>query len=123
MPSVPDERRTDISLRPGRDSADAMAKALGETVIISPCVPIVANVTASAVTDPNVIRDLLVKQVTGTVRWRESVTWMKEQGISEMIELGAGKILSGLVKRIEKDVATESVGTPEQVEALIAKLK
>lgn len=104
-------------------AADAMAKALGETVIAPPCVPIVANVTASAVTDPNVIRDLLVKQVTGTVRWRESVTWMKEQGISEMIELGAGKVLSGLVKRIEKDVAAESVGTPEQVEALIAKLK
>ena len=104
-------------------AADAMAAALGDTIIAAPCVPIVANITANAVSDPNIIRDLLVKQITGTVRWRESVTWMKEQGITEMIELGAGKVLSGLVKRIEKDVVTESVGTPEQVEALIAKLK
>lgn len=104
-------------------AADAMKAALDTTIIQIPCVPIVANVTANAVSDPNVIRRLLVEQVTGTVRWRESVMWMKEQGISEMIELGAGKVLSGLIKRIEKDVATESVGTPEQIEALIAKLK
>lgn len=104
-------------------AADAMAEALANTVIGIPCVPIVANVTANAVSDPNVIRKLLVEQVTGTVRWRESVMWMKGQGISEMIELGAGKVLSGLIKRIEKDVTTESVGTPEQVEALIAKLQ
>ena len=104
-------------------AADAMAAALANTTIAIPCVPIVANVTANAVSDPNVIRKLLVEQVTGTVRWRESVIWMKEQGITEMIELGAGKVLSGLVKRIEKDVATESIGTPEQIEALIAKLK
>lgn len=104
-------------------AADAMAEALANTTIAIPCVPIVANVTANAVSDPNLIRKLLVEQVTSTVRWRESVTWMKEQGITEMIELGAGKVLSGLVKRIEKDVATESIGTPEQVEALINKLK
>lgn len=104
-------------------AADAMAAALADTIIQIPCLPIVANVTANAVSDPNIIRKLLVEQVTGTVRWRESVMWMKEQGISEMIELGAGKVLSGLVKRIEKDVATESIGTPEQVEALITKLK
>lgn len=104
-------------------AADAMAEALSKTTIGIPCLPIVANVTANAVSDPNVIRRLLVEQVTGTVRWRESVIWMKEQGISEMIELGAGKVLSGLIKRIEKDVTTESVGTPEQVEALIGKLK
>ena len=104
-------------------AADAMADALSKTTIGVPCLPIVANVTANAVSDPNVIRRLLVEQVTGTVRWRESVMWMKEQGISEMIELGAGKVLSGLIKRIEKDVTTESVGTPEQIEALIAKLK
>ncbi len=104
-------------------AADAMADALSKTTIGIPCVPIVANVTANAVSDPNVIRRLLVEQVTGTVRWRESVIWMKEQGISEMIELGAGKVLSGLIKRIEKDVAAESVGTPDQIETLIAKLK
>lgn len=104
-------------------AADAMQSALNDTLIQIPCVPIVANVTANAVSDPNVIRRLLVEQVTGTVRWRESVTWMKEQGVTEMIELGAGKVLSGLIKRIEKDVATESIGTPEQIDALIAKLK
>ena len=82
-------------------AADAMADALNKTTIGIPCLPIVANVTANAVSDPNVIRRLLVEQVTGTVRWRESVMWMKEQGISEMIELGAGKVLSGLIKRIE----------------------
>lgn len=104
-------------------AADAMAKALADTVIAPPMLPIVANVTASAVSDPTTIRRLLVEQVTGTVRWRESVTWMKEQGVTDMIELGAGKVLSGLIKRIEKDVAADSVGTPEQVEALIAKLQ
>lgn len=104
-------------------AADTMEKALAGTIIAPPIVPVVANVTAQAVTDPNEIRRLLVEQVTGMVRWRESVTWMKEQGVTEMIELGAGKVLSGLVKRIEKDVACESIGTPEQVETLIEKLK
>lgn len=103
-------------------AADAMQKALSDTIIAPPCVPLVANVTASAIVTPQDIRRLLVEQVTGMVRWRESVTWMKEQGVTEMVELGAGKVLSGLVKRIEKDVACESVGTPEQIEALIAKL-
>lgn len=104
-------------------AADVMAEALAATNIKAPIVPVVSNVTAQAVSDPAAIRDLLVKQITGMVRWRESVIWMKEQGASEMIELGAGKVLSGLVRRIEKDVACESVGTPEGIEALIAKLK
>lgn len=104
-------------------AAKTMGEALSATLISPPCVPVVANVTASAVDDPIVIRELLVKQITGTVRWRESVMWMKEQGVSEMIELGAGKVLAGLIKRIEKDVVTESIGTPEQVEMLIEKLK
>ncbi len=103
-------------------AADAMQKALAETTIATPILPVVANVTANAVTDPNTIRNLLVEQVTGMVRWRESVTWMKEQGVTEMVELGAGKVLSGLIKRIEKEVAAESVGTPDQIEALIGKL-
>jgi [acyl-carrier-protein] S-malonyltransferase len=104
-------------------AADAMAVALADAKIVSPVVPVVANVTASAVTDPDEIRRLLVEQVTGRVRWRESVSWMAQQGVTEMIELGAGKVLSGLVKRIEKEVASESVGTPAQIEALIEKLK
>lgn len=103
-------------------AANAMAKALADTIITPPCVPIVANVTATAVSEPHIIRQLLIEQITGTVRWRESVIWMKEQGVSEMFELGAGKVLSGLIKRIEKDVATESIGTPEQIDALIKKL-
>lgn len=104
-------------------AADVMALALAATEIKSPLVPVVSNVTAQAVSDPAQIRDLLVKQVTGMVRWRESVIWMKEQGITEMAELGAGKVLAGLVRRIEKDVACDSIGTPEGIEALITKLR
>lgn len=103
-------------------AAQEMAYALADTNIRPPCVPVVSNVTAKGVSEPSDIRRLLVDQITGMVRWRESVQWMKEQGVTEMVELGAGKVLSGLVKRIEKDVACESVGTPEQIEALIAKL-
>ncbi len=104
-------------------AAQVMAYALADTNIRPPCVPIVANVTAKGESEPADIRRLLVDQITGMVRWRESVLWMKDQGVTEMVELGAGKVLSGLVKRIDKDVACESVGTPEQIEALIAKLK
>lgn len=103
-------------------AADVMAAALAEASVKAPIVPVVANVTASAVTDPAQIRDLLVQQITGVVRWRESVQWMKQQGVTEMIELGAGKVLAGLVKRIEPDITASSAGTPEQVEALIAGL-
>lgn len=104
-------------------AAQEMAYALADTVIRPPFVPIVSNVTAKAVTEPSDIRRLLVDQITGMVRWRESVQWMKAEGVIEMVELGAGKVLAGLVKRIEKDIACDSVGTPEGIEALIAKLK
>ncbi len=104
-------------------AAQEMAYALADTVIRPPCVPIVSNVTAKGVSEPSDIRRLLVDQITGMVRWRESVQWMKAEGVDEMIELGAGKVLSGLVKRIEKDVSCESVGTPEGIEALIGRLK
>ncbi|PZO88628.1 MAG: [acyl-carrier-protein] S-malonyltransferase [Micavibrio aeruginosavorus] len=104
-------------------AAQEMAYALADTVIRPPCVPVVSNVTAKGVSEPSDIRRLLVDQITGMVRWRESVQWMKEQGVTEMVELGAGKVLAGLVKRIDKDIACESVGTPEGIEALIAKLK
>lgn len=103
-------------------AADAMREALAEANVMKPVVPVVANVTASATTDPEEIRDLLVRQVTGTVRWRESVIWMKDQGVSEMVELGAGKVLSGLVRRIDREISCESVGSPADIEALIAKL-
>ncbi len=103
-------------------AAQQMGYALADTNIRPPIVPVVANVTARAVVEPHEIRRLLVDQITGMVRWRESVTFMKEQGVTEMIELGAGKVLSGLIKRIEKDVAVESIGTPEQIDALVKRL-
>jgi len=104
-------------------AAETMAHALAQAEVNAPVPAIVSNVTAQAVTDPMAIRMLLVEQITGMVRWRESVLWMKAQGVEQMIELGAGKVLSGLIRRIDKDIATESVGTPETIEALITKLK
>jgi [acyl-carrier-protein] S-malonyltransferase len=104
-------------------AAKVMAGALAETNLKAPSPAVVSNVTAQSVTDPAQIKQLLVEQITGMVRWRESVLWMKSQGVTEMIELGAGKVLNGLVKRIDKDIAVESVSSPEQIEALIAKIK
>ena len=103
-------------------AAQQMSYALADTDIRPPCVPVVSNITAKGEEEPSDIRRLLVDQITGMVRWRESVLWMKDQGVTEMIELGSGKVLSGLVKRIDKEIATSSVGTPEQVEELIKKL-
>ncbi|MCI5059957.1 MAG: ACP S-malonyltransferase [Alphaproteobacteria bacterium] len=103
-------------------AAQDMSYALADTDIRPPCVPVVANVTARGESEPSDIRRLLVDQITGMVRWRESVMWMSENGVDEMIELGAGKVLSGLVRRINRDVTCSSVGTPEQVEELIGKL-
>ena len=104
-------------------AADAMRDALADTNIKAPIVPLVANVTASSTSDPDEIRALLVDQVTGMVRWRESVLWMKDQGVSKMVELGAGKVLCGLVRRIDRDIECTNAGTPEELEALITTLK
>lgn len=101
-------------------AADAMAAALADVTIHAPAVPLVANVTAGAVQDPGTIRDLLVRQVTGAVRWRESVQFMAAQGVTEIWELGAGKALSGIVRRIARDVATANVATPQDIAALRA---
>lgn len=98
-------------------AADAMAQALAGVKLHKPCVPVVANVKAGFVSDPAEIADLLVRQVTGTVRWRESVTFMVEQGVTHFIEVGAGKVLGGLIKRIAQGVTTAAVGTPEDVAA------
>jgi malonyl CoA-acyl carrier protein transacylase len=103
-------------------AADAMAEALANVTINPPVVPVVANVTASAVSDPNVIRRLLVDQVTGMVRWRESVLYMKEQGVDTLVELGSGKVLSGLAKRIDKELAGTSVQGPADVESFLKTL-
>lgn len=101
-------------------AAEEMRKALADAPINVPVVPVVANVTAAKVTQPDMIRDLLVRQVTGTVRWRESVDAMVAMGIDSFVEIGAGKVLAGLVRRINGDVATCSVGTPADIEAYLA---
>ena len=98
-------------------AADAMAAALASTNIVAPKVPVVANVVASAVSDPVEIRDLLVKQVTGTVRWRECVGYMAANGCDRFVELGAGKVLTGLLKRLADGATGMSVGSPQDVEA------
>lgn len=94
-------------------AADAMRDALAEATINAPAVPLVANVRAEAVSDPELIRQLLVEQVTGAVRWRESVMWMAAQGVTEAWEIGAGKALSGMIKRIDKSVATVAVNSAD----------
>ncbi|MCB1515772.1 MAG: ACP S-malonyltransferase [Hyphomicrobiaceae bacterium] len=103
-------------------AADAMAAALAAVTINAPAVPVIANVLASAISDPDEIRRRLVEQVTGTVRWRESVQFMAANGITEVYEIGAGKVLSGLVGRIEKSIKTASIGTPDDVAANAALL-
>ena len=100
-------------------AAEAMADALGNVTINTPAVPVVANVRAEAVSDPETIRALLVAQITGAVRWRESVTWMVGQGADEFWEIGAGKALIGMVRRIDRDAATRAVGTAADVQAAI----
>ena len=98
-------------------AADAMAKALAEVTIKAPAAPLVANVLASPVTSPEEIRRLLVEQVTGTVRWRESVAYMASQGVTHFFEIGAGKVLSGLVKRITDGATGLAVGAPADIAA------
>ena len=97
-------------------AARAMAEALDDVEIADPVVPLIANVTAAPVQDATAIRSLLVEQVTGAVRWRESVARMASEGVTEIWEIGAGKALSGMIRRIDKAVATLAVGTPAQVE-------
>ena len=99
-------------------AAAVMADALAGVDIQPPAVPLVANVRAEAVTEPGAIRRLLVEQVTGTVRWRESIATMAEGGVTEFWEIGAGKALSGMIKRIAKDVTVRNVGTPADVATL-----
>lgn len=98
-------------------AAQAMATALADVTIHPPSVPVVANVTASAVSDPSEIRRLLVEQVTSAVRWRESVLYMKAQGVTELVEVGAGKVLSGLARRIDRDLSASAIGAPADLDA------
>jgi [acyl-carrier-protein] S-malonyltransferase len=88
----------------------------------APTVPLIANVTAASVDEPETIRRLLVEQVTGLVRWRESVLAMRDEGVDTVIEVGPGRVLSGLVKRIDRDLAVMSVGTPAEIETFLKTL-
>ncbi|MCS6624944.1 ACP S-malonyltransferase [Roseibacterium beibuensis] len=99
-------------------AADEMAEALADARIVAPAVPVVANVTARPETDPDVIRRLLVEQVTGRVRWRESMEWMAgEGGVTRFAEIGSGKVLTGMAKRIAPDAESLSLNSPEELEA------
>ncbi|WP_122465321.1 ACP S-malonyltransferase [Brevundimonas lutea] len=99
-------------------AADRMAEALAGVTIAAPTPPVVANVTARPETEPEAIRRLLVEQVTGRVRWRESVAWMAgEGGVGRFVEIGAGKVLTGMAKRIAPEVESLSLNTPEELEA------
>lgn len=101
-------------------AAEVMRAALAEVTLNTPAVPLVANVRAEAVTDPDLIRALLVEQVTGSVRWRESVLWMAGAGVTEAWEVGAGKALSGMIRRIVREMECRAIGTPEDVTAATA---
>jgi len=103
-------------------AANRMAEALAEVEIKRPAVPVVANVRAEGISDPETIRGLLVDQVTGVVRWRESVLWMAEQGVGDTVEIGGGRALSGMVRRTAKQIATHAAATPEEVRAVAAAL-
>jgi [acyl-carrier-protein] S-malonyltransferase len=103
-------------------AADAMREALGNVTVNAPAVPVVANVEAAPITDPAAIRDALVRQVTGTVRWRESVAHMAAQGVEAFYEIGSGKVLTGLVKRIASGASATAIGTPEDVATFKASL-
>jgi [acyl-carrier-protein] S-malonyltransferase len=103
-------------------AADAMAEALAKVEIKSPAVPLVANVLASPISDPAEIRQRLIQQVTGTVRWRECVARMAADGVTDIYEIGSGKVLAGLAKRIVPTLNAVSVGTPQDVEAVLSAL-
>jgi [acyl-carrier-protein] S-malonyltransferase len=98
-------------------AAAVMAEALAAVVIARPLCPVVVNVRAEAVEEPDRFRDLLIAQVTGSVRWRESVEWMDRAGVNDYWEVGAGKALSGMIKRIAAGASTRAIGTPEDVAA------
>ncbi|SHE49721.1 [Acyl-carrier-protein] S-malonyltransferase [Loktanella atrilutea] len=104
-------------------AAVAMRDALEEVALQAPAVPLVANVTAEPVTDPDTIRAQLVEQVAGRVRWASSVDWMARQGVTQFVEVGAGKALSGMIRRIAKDAATLNVGTAMDAQVAAAAIK
>jgi [acyl-carrier-protein] S-malonyltransferase len=104
-------------------AADAMREALAKVTVNAPVVPVVANVEAAPITDPDAIRNALVRQVTGTVRWRESVAYMASQGVEAFYEVGSGKVLTSLVKRIAAGASAVAIGSPDDVTAFKASLQ
>jgi [acyl-carrier-protein] S-malonyltransferase len=104
-------------------AADVMADALAKVVMLPPIVPVIANVLAGPVTDAAEIREKLVQQVTGTVRWRECVGHMASSGVTRFVELGAGKVLTGLLKKNAPEAAGFAIGTPDDLAAVVAQLK
>lgn len=103
-------------------AADAMEEALSKVMLKAPVVPLVANVTAAATQDAETIRNLLVEQITGSVRWRESMLYLKEQGVTQLVECGVGNVLGGLAKRIDKELTAVALHTPEEIEAFLKTL-
>tara|TARA_B100000768_G_scaffold118725_1_gene109827 strand:+ start:3198 stop:4133 length:936 start_codon:yes stop_codon:yes gene_type:complete len=101
-------------------AAERMALALAEVDIAAPALPLVSNVLASVVSDPAMIRSLLVEQVTGVVRWRESVMYLASEGVTEIWEIGAGKALSGMIRRIDRELTCQAIGSPENVAKALA---
>ncbi len=103
-------------------AAEVMERELGAIELSAPAVPVIANVTAEAAVEPDRIRELLVEQVTARVRWRESVLYMRDNGVDTVVEVGAGKVLSGLTRRIDRELAGVSVQTPEDIEEFVKTL-
>lgn len=103
-------------------AADAMAEALADVIINAPAAPVVANVAAEKVSDPEEIRKLLVEQVCGSVRWREGVLYMKDNGVEQLVELGTGKVLSGLARRIDRSLTGVAVNGPADIESFLGSL-
>ena len=103
-------------------AAEVMAEALDGTDMTAPAVPLVANVTAAAVEKPDEIVDLLVRQVTAMVRWRESVLFMKSEDVDNLVELGVGKVLSGMLRRIDRELSGTAISTPDDIEQFLKTL-
>jgi [acyl-carrier-protein] S-malonyltransferase len=103
-------------------AAEVMAAALAETKVNRPAVPLVANVTAAPISDPDGIKRCLIEQVTGTVRWRECVAAMAESGVTDLVEVGSGKVLAGLARRIVPTLSAISVGSPQDIDAALTLL-
>lgn len=101
-------------------AADEMQAALQDVEIKAPCVPIIANVTAEPVSDAEAIRGLLVEQVTGSVRWRESMIWLAEHDAGDLLELGSGKVLTGMARRIDPRLTAKALNTPEDIDGFLA---